>query len=59
VSTRLSTVTTVVATETAIALAASTGRRVGTAARVERIMPVVYSPVIRSAPSTAMVIIPS
>src|SRR4051795_9476033 len=54
-----STATAVVATATAMAFAARTGVRVGTAASVERIIPVEYSPVISSAPSTAMVTMPS
>lgn len=35
-------------------LAHRTGRRLGTAMNVERIMPVEYSPVITSTPSTPM-----
>ena len=41
-----------VATNSTIALAASAGRRFGTAVSVERIMPVVYSPLMTSTPST-------
>src|SRR4051794_27653056 len=50
----LTVATTTVTAARTTALAASTGTRVGTAASVERIMPVEYSPVISSAPSTAM-----
>lgn len=39
-------------------MAARTGSRVGTAASVERIIPVEYSPVTHSAPITAMISIP-
>src|SRR4051812_8102707 len=51
--------TAAVTTATAIAFATSTGTRVGTATSVERIIPVEYSPVMSSAPSTAMVSMPS
>ena len=44
--------TTRVTTANTPAFAHSTGRRLGTAQNVERIMPVVYSPVITSTPST-------
>src|SRR3954453_19091103 len=54
----LTAATAAVTTLNAIALAMSTGTRVGTAASVERIIPVEYSPVMTSAPSTAMVSIP-
>ncbi len=47
------TVVTAVTTPTTIIFAASAGRRLGTAESVERIMPVEYSPVTVSAPSTA------
>jgi hypothetical protein len=40
-------------------LAQRTGRRFGTAVIVERIMPVVYSPVIRRTPSTPIASTPN
>ncbi len=44
--------TNIITTSTA-SFASSAGRRVGTAANVERIIPVPYSPLITSTPSTA------
>ncbi len=57
-SVTLTSATAAVRTTRVRALAARTGSRVGTAANVERIMPVEYSPVMDRAPMTAMISIP-
>src|SRR3954452_7771002 len=57
-SVMLTMVTAAVRTTSVRAFAASTGRRVGTVAHVERTMPVEYSRVTNRAPMTAMISIP-